>query len=64
MAVPHDQEIRQQRFTRDHLGWPIHAPDGAPRLTAGKGGSRSAPIAAARSLRELPGRPDETGNGR
>ena len=61
MAVPHDQEIRQQRFTRDHLGWPIHAPDGAPRLTAGKGGSRSAPIAAARSLRELPGRPTRPG---
>ena len=64
MAVPHGQEIRQQRFTRDHPGWPVHAPDGATRVTAGTGGSRSAHIAAALSLRDLPGRPGGTGDSR
>ncbi len=47
MAAPYDQQLRQQRFTRDHPQWSIHAQDGASRFTAEKGDGRSAHIVAA-----------------
>ena len=36
MALPFDQVLRRERFTRDHPQWSIHAQDGGSRFTAEK----------------------------
>jgi hypothetical protein len=36
MAVPYDQELRQQRFIQAHPQWSIHAQDEATHFTAEK----------------------------
>ena len=62
MAMPHDQELRQQRFIQAHPQWPIHAQDEATHLTAGKDdGGRTWHIVANPSLKTLLDRLDETG---
>ena len=60
MAVPYDQELRQQRFIQAHPQWSIHAQDEATHFTAEKddgGGTRH--IVANPSLKMLLDRLDE-----
>ena len=59
MAVPRDQELRQQQFIRDHPAWSIHAQDGASRFTAEKDDGTTRHIVANPSLRALLDRLDE-----
>jgi len=59
MALPFDQVLRQQRFTRAHPEWSIHAQDGASRFTAEKGDGTNCHLVAALSLEQLLNRLDE-----
>jgi len=64
MAAPFDQVLRQQRFTRAHPEWSIHAQDGATRFLAEKDDGPNSHIVAALSLRELLDRLHEIETGR
>jgi hypothetical protein len=59
MTAPHDQLLRQRRFTRDHPQWPVRAQDGASRFTAEKDDGSTRHIVANPSLKSLPGRFNE-----
>ena len=53
MALPFDQVVRQERFTRDHPQWSIHAQDGGSRFTAEKAEGNNCYVVAGLTLKEL-----------
>ena len=59
MGLPFDQVLRQQRFSKNHPEWSIHAQDGATSFIAEKGDHRACHVVAAFSLRELLNRLEE-----
>ncbi len=63
MGLPSGQTARQQRFTRDHPKWSIHAQD-RPSVTAEKDDGTSRHIVAHPTLKGLLGRLDGIEGGR
>ena len=59
MAVPYDQELRQQRFIQAHPQWSIHAQDEGRHFTAEKADGTTRHIVANPSLKMLLDRLDE-----
>ena len=59
MAVPHDQELRHDRFIRAHPQWSIHAEDDGRHFTAEKADGPTRHIVANPSLKTLLDRLDE-----
>jgi predicted house-cleaning NTP pyrophosphatase (Maf/HAM1 superfamily) len=59
MALPFDQVLRQQRFTRDHPQWSIHAQDGGSRFTAEKTEGNDCHVVAGLPLKQLLDRLEE-----
>jgi predicted house-cleaning NTP pyrophosphatase (Maf/HAM1 superfamily) len=59
MALPFDQVLRQQRFTRAHPQWSIHAQDGGSRFTAEKTEGNDCHVVAGLPLKQLLDRLEE-----
>ena len=59
MAVPFDQELRQQRFIQAYPQWSIHAQDEGRHFTAEKADGPTRHIVARTSLNTLLDRLDE-----